>query len=148
MYMEQIKKADLKAYEWLQKIPSHMWARCQFDSRVKSEHITNNMSESFCQWIGHLRGKPILTLIETLMVKIMGRVHTRYSDGLLWEGNLTPNALKKVNFMRKMTTRISLVPVRHMEFLVNDNGIKFIVDLKEKTCICRYWEISGLMNMF
>jgi hypothetical protein len=106
------------------------------------------MSESFNQWIGHLRGKPILTLIETLVVKIMGRVHKRYSNGLLWEGNLTPNALKKVNFMRKMTTRISLVPAGVMEFLVNDNGIKFTVDLKEKTCICKYREISGWMNMF
>jgi hypothetical protein len=76
----------------------------------------------------------------------MGRVHKRYSDGLVWESDLTPAALKKLKINRQMSQRCSLVPAGHMEFLVNDNGKKLTVDLKEKTCICKYWEMTGLIS--
>ena len=52
------------AYDYLIKIPIYTWARHAFDERVKSEHITNNLTESFNSWLGDLRAKPILSLSE------------------------------------------------------------------------------------
>ncbi|KAL5765521.1 hypothetical protein ACOSP7_016138 [Xanthoceras sorbifolium] len=40
------------------------WARHAFDSRIKFNHVTNNMSECFNRWIKDERDKPILTLLE------------------------------------------------------------------------------------
>ena len=127
--MRQIKQ-DVHAFEWLDKIPLYMWSRHAFDPRVKLDHITNNITESFNQWVRTLRGKPILTLVESLVVKLMGKIHTRYTDGCVWENNLTPRALKKVESMKYMINICSLVPVGQMEFVVNDDGKRFPVDLK------------------
>ena len=69
-----------------------MWSRQAFDPRVKSDDITNNMTESFNHWVGSFRGKPALTLEESIVVKLMGKVHNRYSDGCIWDNNLTPRA--------------------------------------------------------
>ena len=68
------------------------------------------MSESFNQWVGPLRDKSVLTLVESLIVKMIGKIHNRYSDSCTWENNLTPRALKKVKFMKNRTNRCSLVP--------------------------------------
>lgn len=63
--MDKIKKIDVNSYKWLAKILVSMWFRHQFDPLTKSDHTKNNMTESFNYWIGHLRGKPVLTLIES-----------------------------------------------------------------------------------
>ncbi|KAK7330625.1 hypothetical protein VNO77_24823 [Canavalia gladiata] len=73
-----------------------VWTRQALDLRPKSDHITNNMSRSFSQWVGLLRSKPIiLTLIETLLMKIMRRFTGDAPDSAMWEHPITPMALKK-----------------------------------------------------
>ncbi|XP_042515321.1 uncharacterized protein LOC122089686 [Macadamia integrifolia] len=59
--IERIKEVNKEAYDWLVKNnqPS-MWCRHAFDKRAKSDHVTNNMTESFNNWNGELRSKPIL----------------------------------------------------------------------------------------
>jgi len=82
--MEELKKLNPEAYQWLiDKIPAR-WSRHAFDGRGKSDHITNNMLESFNNWIGQLRGKPILNLIETLLMKWMEKMQQRYADACQW----------------------------------------------------------------
>ena len=70
--MELIKKENVNVFVWLDKIPAHVWSRQAFDPRVKLDHITNIMNESFSQWVQPLRGKPFLTSVESLAVKMMG----------------------------------------------------------------------------
>ena len=76
--MGEIKKENIHAYNWLMEKPLHLWTRHVFDVDVKSDHVTNNMTESFNQWIGTVRGKPILTLLENIRIKLMKRFHDRY----------------------------------------------------------------------
>ncbi|KAL0277968.1 UNVERIFIED_CONTAM: hypothetical protein Sradi_7308700, partial [Sesamum radiatum] len=38
--------------------------RHAFDERLKNDHVTNNISESFNHWVGDLRSKPVLTLVD------------------------------------------------------------------------------------
>ncbi|KAL0440871.1 UNVERIFIED_CONTAM: hypothetical protein Sradi_0026000 [Sesamum radiatum] len=50
----KIKELKPAAYEWLLKIPAEMWSRHAFDPRIKNDHVTNNISESFNHWWGNL----------------------------------------------------------------------------------------------
>jgi len=50
--MNEIKKINVEAYTWLENNHPSMWARSTFDTSIKSDHITNNMSESFNNWVG------------------------------------------------------------------------------------------------
>ena len=79
--MGEIKKENILAYNWLMEKPLHLWTRHAFDVDVKSDHVTNNMTESFNQWIGTVRGKPVLTLLENIRIKLMKRFHDRYVQG-------------------------------------------------------------------
>ena len=52
-----------------------MWARHAYDPIIKINHVTNNMTESFNQWVGELRAKPTLTMLYGIRIKIMGRLN-------------------------------------------------------------------------
>ncbi|KAK4415698.1 hypothetical protein Salat_2677200 [Sesamum alatum] len=45
--MYKLKELKPAAYDWLLKIPAELWSRHAFDSRLKNDHVTNNISESF-----------------------------------------------------------------------------------------------------
>ena len=60
--MHRIRVNNEAAYDWLMSKPKEMWARHAYDPRIKIDHVTNNMTESFNQWVGELRAKPALTM--------------------------------------------------------------------------------------
>ncbi|GKA79507.1 heat stress transcription factor B-4-like protein [Tanacetum coccineum] len=45
--MLELKKMNLKAHEWLNKIPPEHWARSHFSGRAKSDLLLNNICEVF-----------------------------------------------------------------------------------------------------
>ncbi|TXG69703.1 hypothetical protein EZV62_004638 [Acer yangbiense] len=47
------------------------WARHRVDTRIKSDHVTDNISECFNSWIKDDKDKSILTLMEIIRKKFM-----------------------------------------------------------------------------
>ena len=76
--MQSIKDINVEAWRYLYKIPLSAWARHAFSTEMKCDHVSNNFIESFNAWIGHLRGQPVLTLIDGLRKKFMKKLHKRY----------------------------------------------------------------------
>ncbi|KAG5544464.1 hypothetical protein RHGRI_017027 [Rhododendron griersonianum] len=95
--MPVIKDTSTEAHDWLMGLPVQMWARHAFDSRVRSDHITNNLVESFNNWVGNLRGKPVLTLIDNIRSKLMGKLHKRYEIASTWQSLVTPMIRKRLD---------------------------------------------------
>ena len=62
--MQCIKVNNEAAYVWLLSKPKEMWARHAYYPRIKIDHVTNNMIELFNQWVGDLRAKPALTMLD------------------------------------------------------------------------------------
>ncbi|XP_042487052.1 uncharacterized protein LOC122067285 [Macadamia integrifolia] len=69
--MNDMKATKKEAFDWLSRNTPNMWTR---HFSCKSDHITNSMTESFNQWIGLYRGKPILTLIDEIKKKLMNKM--------------------------------------------------------------------------
>ncbi|KAI9174665.1 hypothetical protein LWI28_020914 [Acer negundo] len=42
--MNQLKDANMDAYNWVMKIDAKHWSRHAFDEHVKSDHVTNNIT--------------------------------------------------------------------------------------------------------
>ncbi|XP_028107005.1 uncharacterized protein LOC114306047 [Camellia sinensis] len=95
--MRQMLELSSEAHIWLSKFLVKIWARHTFDHRVKSEHVTSNMVESFNNWIGNVRGKPILTLLENIKLKLMNKLHKRFEEATSWQSLVTPNIKKKLD---------------------------------------------------
>ncbi|KAL7231953.1 hypothetical protein ACSBR2_010051 [Camellia fascicularis] len=90
-------ESSSEAHSWLSKFPVEIWARHTFDHRVKSEHLTSNMVKFFNNWIGNVRGKPILTLLESIKLKLMNKLHKRFEEAASWQSLVTPNIKKKLD---------------------------------------------------
>ncbi|KAL0350012.1 UNVERIFIED_CONTAM: hypothetical protein Sradi_4150400 [Sesamum radiatum] len=73
------------AYVWLMNIKVSLWARHSFNTLLKNDHIKNNISKSFNNWIGELRSKPIITLLDGLRFKLISRVSVRYKRAKIME---------------------------------------------------------------
>ncbi|KHG22448.1 hypothetical protein F383_00458 [Gossypium arboreum] len=70
---------------------SHFSIRSHFDMLV------NNLSESFNKMIVETRGKPILTMMETIRTKIMLLIIKKKEEANKWKGMLCPKIKKKLD---------------------------------------------------
>uniref|UniRef100_A0A5B7ARQ4 SWIM-type domain-containing protein n=1 Tax=Davidia involucrata TaxID=16924 RepID=A0A5B7ARQ4_DAVIN len=133
------------ARTWLMRLPIASWSRHAFDPRLKNDHVTNNLTESFNNWILNLRCKPILTMLEGIRSKLMSRIRQRYEKGQTWEGIVTPNMKKKLSKIVEASRQCTILFAGGMEFEVKDGeGVTFVVDLDARSCVCRAWQIGGL----
>ncbi|XP_043687779.1 uncharacterized protein LOC122639002 [Telopea speciosissima] len=142
--MNDMKDKNKEAYDWLSKNPPNMWARHAFDFRCKSDHITNNMSESFNQWINHFRNKPILIVIDEIRKQLMSTMHKRYELGCTFKGIVTPKIKRKLDLLNEESRGCILRPAGLDEYEVSDRDGSYEVNLKNHTCGCRAWEGTGI----
>lgn len=94
--MKRIKDINIEAWRFLCKITKNSWARHTFSYDFKCDYVTNNFTESFNAWIGDFRGKPILTLVESLQQKLMDKFHKWFQKACTWRSTLSPKYVKKL----------------------------------------------------
>ncbi|KAH7856900.1 hypothetical protein Vadar_006704 [Vaccinium darrowii] len=143
-HMAAIKEINTEAHDHLAKLSVSSWARHAFDERVRSDHITNNGTESFNNWLGPFRGKPILTMLEGIRCKVMSRIQTRYKKGVAWKDGITANSKKICTKIQRFSRHCKAEYCGGTEYDVMDNGVRYLVDLGKIECVCRQWQISGI----
>lgn len=143
--MNAMKSLSQDAYDWLMKTPVSMWSRHAFDHRGKSEHITNNMTESFNQWITMVRNKPILTIVDQIRVKLMCRLQRRYEKGCSYNGKVPPNVKKRLDRIQHDARFCRPISSGNDKFEVTEaTSTRYAVNLHDMTCTCKLWEVTGL----
>ena len=106
--------------------------------------LLNNLCESFNAAIIGARDKPILSMLEDIMVYIMRRLNTRqYMER--WTGEICPNAFRileknkyEVRACMANWAGLSKFEIKTMY------GDQYVVDLAAKTCSCRRWDLIGI----
>ncbi|KAH9657813.1 SWIM-type domain-containing protein [Citrus sinensis] len=143
--MEELRKTNKGIYETLRKLPTKFWSRHAFDNNCKSDHCTNNVTESFNAWVGVQRKMPILTMLEWIKKKkLTKRLINRKQKAMAW-GNKIPRRIYD-NMMTHLKIG-SVNPIsRASEWLyeVDDNYRTYIVDLEHHVCDYGYWQVSGI----
>ncbi|XP_043705504.1 uncharacterized protein LOC122655369 [Telopea speciosissima] len=143
--MDTIKSIDNAAYEWLNRKSHTLWSRHAFDLRCKNDFITNNLTESFNNWVGSLKSKPVLNLLDSFRMKVMERLYNRYQKGCPYESIITPKVLHKTATIKEQSIHCHVFVSSPYEFEVAENFVKkFVVNLKKRRCICRVWESNGV----
>lgn len=142
--MESIKSISVEAHKWLSEV-STVWSRHAFNEAVKNDHITNNLAESFNHWVGPLRFKPVLTMLEGIRTKLMTRLQKRYEKGLHWTGTVGPHVRKRLQKAQvKGRNSTTLLFAGGDEYEVLENGVSHHLHLNAHTCTCMEWQISGI----
>ncbi|CAL5403478.1 unnamed protein product [Camellia sinensis] len=136
--MQAIKDLNNDACIWLQKVPVEGRSRHVFDGRIRSDHITNNMTKSFNNWLGNLRSQPILTMLEGIRCKLMGKFQMRYQKAMQWKSNVTLNVKKQLEVTLKWSRTCTVEYAGGNEYEVKGNeGVNYIVHIGAMTCVCR-----------
>ncbi|KAF6163390.1 hypothetical protein GIB67_029239 [Kingdonia uniflora] len=96
-FLDQLKLDDPAAYDRLHREPYERWCRSHFDLSAECEHITNNFSESFNNWINKVRDKPLHKAIEKLNLMLMKLMYDRRLKAREWDQNgLVPRAITHI----------------------------------------------------
>ncbi|KAK1436237.1 hypothetical protein QVD17_02016 [Tagetes erecta] len=103
--MEEFKKFNKHAYEWLSKIPPKHWSRSHFSCFAISDVLLNNMCEVFNGKIVAGRDKAIITLLECIRNYLMNRLVTVMQVINSNSDVLTPYATKLLKTSMKDATR-------------------------------------------
>lgn len=147
--MDFIKAEDEKAYEWLmEKEPQH-WARCNFRTAIKCDILLNNLCECFngTRAILLARQKPILSMLERIRMYILQRFTKQRLAVDRWHGDIGPR-ISEILEKNKLKSAENIAKwAGDSDYQVtNMYGSMYAVNLSDKTCSCKRWNLSGINN--
>lgn len=143
--MKKLKQDNTGACEWLSKFASHKWSRSHFKVQVKCD-ILPNMCESFNRSILVQREQGILVMLELIREYMMKRLQDKREKMKQWEHRrFIPKTYKLIeNFQRRSGGCYPTNAGEDQFEVTTENGTKFAVDLRNKTCGCRRWDLTGV----
>ncbi|KAF6153496.1 hypothetical protein GIB67_027363 [Kingdonia uniflora] len=138
---DQLKRDQPDAKSWLDREPAEYWCKPHFDSTIKCEHITNNLSESYNNWIIKLRDKPLHKFIEGMNLMMMKLTYDRRKKPKKYNVNfVVPRAKTHIEEMKKCCNQyIPQGDDANKWVSISKDGKKWKVDLVGKTCDCYEW---------
>jgi hypothetical protein len=126
-----------------------------FSEASKCDYVTNNIAETFNSWIRHEKSLPVVDLMDRTRQLCMEKMFLRSKIAKKLEGKIFPNIMKDLNDRSrglKYVWRYSHKDDgKDDEMLGEVEGVtkdlihwRHVVDLHERTCTCRRWQITGL----
>lgn len=73
--IKEIKLITEADHKYLMDIPLRNWVKHAFIAKAKYAHVTNNISESFNNWINQYKGLLITKLFEEIRRGTMRLIH-------------------------------------------------------------------------
>ncbi|XP_023755147.2 uncharacterized protein LOC111903611 [Lactuca sativa] len=99
--MEELKKLNSEAYDWLNSIPPKHWSRSHFSGRAHCDALLNNMCESLNNKIVKGRDKPIISCLEFIREYIMRKIVMVQKEIDKANDPLTPIATKSLQKIKE-----------------------------------------------
>ncbi|XP_057730652.1 uncharacterized protein LOC130945987 [Arachis stenosperma] len=145
--MERLKKINVRAWEYLDKIKPKQWSMAHFSEYPKVDNYTNNNCEGFNSKVKKMRGKSIITMLEEVRCYVM-RIIARNKKALIgYNGRLTPTQQSRLEREKRESNKWRPLPTGDNAgnvYEVQCLPVKVSVDLGKGTCSCRVWQLTGL----
>jgi hypothetical protein len=142
--MKELKEVDRQAFEWVESKPKEKWCKHKFKVHSKCDTLVNNMCESFNGVILKARQKPIIGLVEDIRLYLMRRFEACREGIKKVEGDLCPNIRKKLSREKLNSGHWESRRAGNGNFEVCCGAVQYTVNLKEKNCTCKRWDLSGV----
>ncbi|KAL0289986.1 UNVERIFIED_CONTAM: hypothetical protein Scaly_2687000 [Sesamum calycinum] len=122
-----------------------LWFAAKTTTVSQFQKAMQDIADLIC--ILEAREKPILTMLEWIREYVMTRMQQlRDRAERLWEGKKLCPKIKQI-VEKNLKKAADCIPVKsddiHYEIQCFD-GARYTVDLKEKTCSCRLWDLTGI----
>nr|KAJ0209902.1 hypothetical protein LSAT_V11C400164130 [Lactuca sativa] len=143
--MEELKKLNSEAYDWLNSIPPKHWSRSHFSGRAHCDAVLNNMCESLNSKIVKGRDKPIISCLEFIREYIMRKIVMVQKEIDKANGPLTPTATKTLEKIKERAAQCRAVFCGNGKYQVTSEGTnQYVVNMDQQTCSCNRWELTGI----
>ncbi|KAK9188112.1 hypothetical protein WN944_019511 [Citrus x changshan-huyou] len=129
--MTNLKNINEGVYKTLRRLPPKFWARHAFDNSCKSDHCTNNMTESFNAWLGVQRKVPMLNMLEWMRKKLIKRLVNRRKKAEVWESEIPKRIYDRMMNNLQIGSPNPVARASEWLYEVDHNHMTYIVDLQQ-----------------
>lgn len=139
----EIEEISQDAAYWIRRIPPRLWATAYFEGS-RFGHLTANIVESLNSWILEASGLPIIQMMECIRRQLMTWFNERRETSMQWTSILVPSAERRVAEALERARTYQVLRANEAEFEVISHEGTNIVDIRNRYCHCRGWELYGL----
>ncbi|KAK1432692.1 hypothetical protein QVD17_09590 [Tagetes erecta] len=141
--LDEMKEVSMDAADAFLKQNPRCFCRCFLDPNSKCDVIVNNMAETFNGYILQSRSKHIIFMLEDIRLSIMTRLNTKEDEMADEKVIVCPRIQVKLNREKDNAFRCDVYPSSKTLFQVKSYD-DVVVNLRERTCSCRKWDLSGI----
>ena len=142
--MQKMKEIDAAAHQWLEQMAPNTWVRAFFSTFPKCDVLLNNNCEVFNKYILEARELPILSMLERIKNQIMTRHYNKQKEAENFIGTVCPKIRKKITKNAEFANICYAMPAGQGIFQVQSKENTYIVDIVNKQCECRRWDLTGI----
>ncbi|KAL3620622.1 hypothetical protein CASFOL_035534 [Castilleja foliolosa] len=140
----EIEEISQEAAYWVRRVPARLWAYSYFEG-TRFGNLSANISESLYGWIVEASGLPIIQMMECIRRQLMTWFNERRETCSHWETTmLVPSAENRVSEALDYARNYQVLRANESEFEVISHEGTNVVDIRNRCCSCRGWEIYGL----
>ncbi|KHN14837.1 hypothetical protein glysoja_021010 [Glycine soja] len=139
----EIEEISQDAAYWIRRIPPRLWATAYFEGH-RFGHLTANIVESLNTWILEASGLPIIQMMECIRRQLMTWFSERRETSMQWTSILVPSAERRVAEALDRARTYQVLRANDAEFEVISHEGTNIVDIRNRCCLCRGWQLYGL----
>ncbi|XP_010278098.1 PREDICTED: uncharacterized protein LOC104612401 [Nelumbo nucifera] len=139
----EIEEISTDAAYWIRRIPPRLWATAYFEG-TRFGHLTANIVESLNSWILEASGLPIIQMMECIRRQLMTWFNERRETSMQWTTILVPSAERRVQEALECARTYQVLRANEAEFEVISHEGTNIVDIRNRCCLCRGWQLYGL----
>ncbi|XP_022856374.1 uncharacterized protein LOC111377493 isoform X2 [Olea europaea var. sylvestris] len=139
----EIEEISQDAAYWIRRIPPRLWATAYFEG-TRFGHLTANIVESLNAWILEASGLPIIQMMECIRRQLMTWFNERRETSIQWTSILVPTAERHVTEALERARTYQVLRANEAEFEVISHEGTNIVDIRNRCCLCRGWQLYGL----
>lgn len=139
----EIEEISQDAAYWIRRIPPRLWATAYFEG-TRFGHLTANIVESLNSWLLEASGLPIIQMMECIRRQLMTWFNERRETSMQWTSILVPTAERCVDEAIEHARSYQVLRANEAEFeVITHEGSNF-VDIRNRCCLCRGWQLYGL----
>ncbi|XP_075073837.1 uncharacterized protein LOC142161862 [Nicotiana tabacum] len=139
----EIEEISQDAAYWIRRIPPRLWATAYFEG-TRFGHLTANIVEQLNNWILEASGLPIIQMMECIRRQLMTWFNERRETSMQWTSILVPTAEMRVADALERARTYQVLRANEAEFEVISHEGTNIVDIRNRCCLCRGWQLYGL----
>ncbi|WOL05714.1 hypothetical protein Cni_G14443 [Canna indica] len=142
--MNELQATSLRAHEDFISVGVTKLCQAYISSSCKFDVVSNNISETFNGYILKARSKPIINMLEDIRRMLMARMQSKRELMLKSNDTICPTIRKKLEKNKKERKDCHVTPAGNMIFEVQSFDKSNVVNLVNRICSCRCWDINGI----